>query len=88
VEISSDTFLYPKTLILTKEVIQIAKKRIKSVPTCSTSCHMGCYSGMLIVLGILVLLNATYSWFTWGVFIGGIIILKGIILMLHGKMCK
>jgi uncharacterized membrane-anchored protein len=49
---------------------------------------MGCYSGMLIVLGILVLLNAIYSWFNWGVFIGGIIILKGIILALHGKMCK
>ena len=69
-------------------MIQIAKKRIKSVPTCSTSCHNGCYGGMLIVLGILVLLNAMYSWFTWGVFIGGIIILKGIILALHNKMCK
>ena len=69
-------------------MIQIAKKRIKSVPTCSPNGHMSCYSGMLIVLGILVLLNAMYSWFTWGVFIGGIIILKGIILMLHNKMCK
>ena len=64
------------------------KKKMKPVSTCSTGCHMGCYSGMLIVLGILVLLNAIYSWFNWGVFIGGIIILKGIILALHGKMCK
>ena len=66
----------------------MAKKKVKNAtPTCAPMNHLGCCGVGMIVLGILILLNAIYGWFSWGVFIGGIAILKGIVLLIHKKMC-
>ncbi len=67
----------------------MAKKKIKKVsPVCSPKDHSKCWGMSVLVLGVLVLLNAIYGWFGWGVFVGGIIILKGLVLLLHQKWCK
>ena len=51
--------------------------------TCSIygSCHK-CLGLKIFILGILILLNAYMAWFSWAVFIGGVIALKGLIHML------
>ena len=46
-----------------------------------------CMATNWIILGILVILNDIYAWFTWATFIGGIIVIKGIIKLLH-PCCK
>jgi|TARA_B100002003_G_C14090243_1_gene524402 uncharacterized membrane protein HdeD (DUF308 family) len=46
-----------------------------------------CVATTLIVLGVLVILNDKYSWFTWGTFIGGLIVIKGLMKVLH-PACK
>ena len=46
--------------------------------------HAGLGMG-LFILGVLIILNALYVWFTWPIFIGGIIGLKGLILMMMKK---
>ena len=42
---------------------------------------------VMLVVGILILLNAIYGWFSWGVFVGGIIALLGLLRLVHPK-CK
>lgn len=44
------------------------------------------YMGIeLLILGILIILNSMYVWFSWGVFVGGIIGIKGLIMLLMPK---
>jgi len=67
----------------------MAKKKMKSMEgTCCPSGHMNCLGGGVLVLGVLILLNALYDWFDWGVFVGGVVVLKGLLLMVHKKYCK
>jgi len=53
-------------------------------------CHHGtcskCHAGKLLVLGVLVILNTLWSFLDWGVFIGALLILGGL-LMLVKPMC-
>jgi len=46
-----------------------------------------CMGTMLLIVGILVVLNSMYGWLSWGMFIGGLIALKGIMMFLH-PCCK
>jgi len=69
----------------------MAKKKVSKVEgkCCAPSGHgCKCMGGSILVLGVLILLNSLYGWLTWGVFIGIIVILKGLIFMFHPKMCK
>ena len=54
------------------------------------ACHHGmcmkCHSGMLLVLGALVLVNNVWNVLSWGIFIGGLLILVGL-LKLVKPMC-
>tara|TARA_Y100000310_G_scaffold314502_1_gene363929 strand:+ start:2009 stop:2206 length:198 start_codon:yes stop_codon:yes gene_type:complete len=65
----------------------MVKKKMEA-KTCSTGSCCGCMGWGVLVLGVLILLNSLYGWVTWGVFIGVIIILKGLIVLLHPKVCK
>lgn len=53
-------------------------------------CHHGmcgkCHAGKLLILGVLVLVNSLWSIFDWGVLIGGLLILGGV-LKLVKPMC-
>ncbi len=46
-------------------------------------CHHGmctkCHAGTLLILGVLVLLNTLWSIVSWGVFVGAILILGGLL---------
>jgi len=42
-------------------------------------CTPQCMGMKKIVIGILVILNAKYAWFDWATFIGGIIVLIGLV---------
>ena len=68
----------------------MAKKKMQKAEgkCCSEGHGCKCMGGSILVLGILILLNSLYGWLTWGVFIGIIVILKGLIFMFHPKMCK
>jgi len=67
----------------------MAKKKINSAgPVCCPNGHSKCWGLSVLVLGILILLNALFGWFSWGVFIGGIVALKGIGILLHSRFCK
>ena len=37
----------------------------------------------MLVVGILILLNSTYGLVSWGVFVGGIVALLGLIGLIH-----
>ncbi len=56
----------------------MAKKNVCGPHGCTPQC-MG---AKLLVLGILIVLNAKYAWFDWGTFVGGIIGIKGLLLLL------
>lgn len=49
-----------------------------------------CWGGMLLALGVLIVLNDLWAMLSWGMFIGVIIALKGLIklLMPTCKHCK
>jgi len=52
---------------------------------CTCGCHGVCPSCMglkMFVLGVLILLNVYYVWFSWPVFIGGVIALAGLLKVL------
>ena len=68
----------------------MAKKKVQKMEagTCSSGHGCKCMGGCILVLGVLILLNALYGWMTWGVFVGVIVILKGLIALLHPKICK
>ena len=60
-------------------------------------CMMGgcmrCRSGMKIILGLLVLANAYWNFTNWAYFIGGILVIAGILKMIkpccpHCENCK
>ena len=40
---------------------------------------------VMLIVGILIILNATYGWFTWGVFVGGVIALIGLLGLICPK---
>ncbi len=42
---------------------------------------------VMLVVGILILLNTIYGLLSWGVFVGGIIALLGLLGLVHPK-CK
>ena len=53
-------------------------------------CHHGmcgkCHAGKLLVLGVLVILNSMWSFLDWGLFIGALLVLGGL-LKLVKPMC-
>lgn len=49
---------------------------------CWTDCVPQCIGMKMLILGILIVLNATYGWFDWGTFVGGIIGIKGILMLI------
>ncbi|MBR9692288.1 hypothetical protein GOV06_05895 [Candidatus Woesearchaeota archaeon] len=50
--------------------------------------HMKHKGTMLIVIGILVILNAVYSMFSWAEFVGGLFILVGLISLVMASKHK
>ena len=56
----------------------------------SMMCHHGmcnkCHAGKVLVLGVLVLVNAVWSVFDWGIFIGGLLVLGGLVKLVK-PMC-
>ncbi len=65
----------------------MAKKKVVA-NTCSTGKCCSCMAWGVLILGVLILLNALYGWVTWGVFVGAMVILKGLIWLVHPKVCK
>jgi len=53
---------------------------------CGNICSK-CRGVKLLVLGVLVVLNAIYGWFGWGIFVGGIIGLKGLLKLAKPDGC-
>lgn len=53
-------------------------------------CAPRCKGAKLLILGALIVLNAVYGWFSWGIFVGGIIAIKGLIKLIFGccPACK
>ena len=53
-------------------------------------CHHGmcgkCHAGKLIILGGLVLVNSLWDILSWGIFIGGLLVLGGLIKLVK-PMC-
>ncbi|AJF60958.1 TPA: hypothetical protein HA239_04650 [Candidatus Woesearchaeota archaeon] len=55
----------------------------------------GCMGSKWLVVGLLVIANNYYAWFDWWYFLGGLLVLKGLWLlvmkghcMCHGKKSK
>ena len=64
----------------------MAKKAVKKN---ACTIHSGREIGLcLLILGTLIVLNSIYGWFTWPVFIGGLIGLKGLRLLINPNCCK
>ncbi len=42
-----------------------------------------CKSGKMVIIGILILLNAIYGLFSWGIFVGGVVALLGLVGLVH-----
>ncbi len=67
------------------------EKEVKGKNVCETkgTCHR-CWGGMLLVLGVLIVLNDLWAMLSWGMFIGVIVALKGLIklLMPYCTHCK
>jgi len=40
---------------------------------------------VMLVVGILIVLNTIYGWLSWGVFVGGIVALLGLIGLIYPK---
>ena len=59
---------------------KVAKK--KAVVKKDSCCNHGGIEMGLFILGVLIIVNAVYSLLSWPMFIGGIIGLKGLILMM------
>ena len=38
-----------------------------------------CWSGMVVVVGLIVLANAYWSWLNWGILIGLLLVVKGVL---------
>jgi uncharacterized membrane protein HdeD (DUF308 family) len=52
-------------------------------------CHPQCMGTKAFVLGVLILLNATYAFVSWAVFVGGALTLMGLIhMMMPACKCK
>ena len=45
-----------------------------------------CHAGKLLVLGVLVILNSMFGFLDWGLFIGGLLVLGGLV-KLAKPMC-
>ena len=48
-----------------------------------------CHGWMALILGLLILVNANWSLVSWAIFVGGIIAIKGIIMLVYpcAKSC-
>jgi len=69
----------------------MAKKKVQKMEEkCCVPTGHGCIckGWCVLILGVLILLNSLYGWLTWGVFVGIIVILKGLMKLLHPKICK
>jgi hypothetical protein len=56
---------------------------------CEIGCTPQCLGVKLLIVGILVILNARYVWFDWGTFVGGLIGIKGLLLLIMPDcICK
>ncbi len=67
----------------------MVKKKAKKADACCCDPHRNsCCSIYVIVLGALILLNALLGWLNWGVFIGGIVIIKGLLMLKMNNCCK
>ncbi|MEK6885826.1 MAG: hypothetical protein AABX17_02575 [Nanoarchaeota archaeon] len=64
-------------------------KDMKNMDNCDCMSHNSKWIGAcLLLLGAVVLLNDYYNWLTWPVFIGALIILKGLkVLMMPKYKC-
>ena len=71
--------------------VKMAKNNGNGAEECCNGgkCHR-CWGGIALVVGILILLNAIYGKFSWAVFIGGLIAIKGIVMLVmpHCPHCK
>ncbi len=45
-------------------------------------------SCIMIAIGILIILNAIYGWFSWAIFVGGALVLLGIVSKIMTGCCK
>ena len=61
-------------------------KEMKEMDKKHMSMHMKHKGAMMLVLGGLILLNVYLMKLGWGVFVGGVFVLGGLVKMLHG--CK
>ena len=53
--------------------------------------HMGMYKHKgvaMLILGALILANVYWIELEWGVFVGGVFILGGLVKLIHGGSCK
>ncbi|MFC1685832.1 hypothetical protein ACFLZZ_02290 [Nanoarchaeota archaeon] len=48
----------------------------KKAKVCESVCK--CHAWLMLVLGLLILGNASWAWFSWPVFIGGLVVLLGL----------
>ena len=49
------------------------------------ACSPRCMGLKLLVLGVLIVLNTMYSWVSWGLFVGGIVGLAGLLKLVTPK---
>jgi hypothetical protein len=61
---------------------------MKEIGKCK--CSPRCMGAKVLILGVLILLNAIYGWLSWGVFVGGIIAIIGLVHLIFGccPACK
>ena len=69
-----------------KEAAKEASANVCGPGCCGNICGK-CMACKYLVLGVLIVLNAVYAWFGWGVFVGGIIALKGLLMLAKPMGC-
>ena len=47
-------------------------------------CHK-CMGIKILLLGVVIILNAVYGWLDWGVFIGAVVAIKGLMMLSMSK---
>ena len=62
------------------------KKDMKGEMMCHHGMCTKCHAGKLLVLGVLVILNTLWSFVSWGIFIGALLVLGGLVKLVK-PMC-
>ena len=57
----------------------MAKKKMEK--KCCSGGHHKCIGVCMLIVGVLILINAYFGLVNWGIFIGGIVALKGLIML-------